>query len=642
MKKLFSPPILLALAWLIAGCSVFNPRPPANPTQLPPPPPVIQTDVAQTLTAVAPTRQGGTAIPPPTQISGVTPTPNETQAPAFPTPNVPPPTPGGEINPPTVQLLAPAQGVQLTANQSINVVTLVSDDQGIRLVEFYADNVLQNTLTPAQPTTYQAVFPWSSVQVGQHTLFVIAYDVFNNASAPATVSVTVNANTTAPQVSILSPSSPQSIALGAQIQVQVVASDEAGVTRLQMLVDDRPYSQVVSQTPGGQTPFAATFIYAANTPGTHTILLRAFDVAGNIGSSNPLTLNVNDNTPPSVSTNYSQYDVRVNEQVIVYTNANDASGIQRVELWADGNLYNVYNSPNPRAQTSISLQQIWASNVAGDHTLFVRVFDVNNQSAAAPAATIRVRTPQQPTWTPPPFIPTRTPYPTRTPPPVIPPPNCAMDSPGTNFRVELPDFVRIRWTCSAQGGVGQMEVYYQYSGVMATLIDQVPGDGRDRQSGDFDWTPPAPGMVDVFVVAFDRMAQRGESPHIPGLVQAPRPPTIPPPPTREPEQGINGRWRGEIDNGAFIIDLEPRIGCSQTQCAYGGTFQDTRENVSGEINGQFDGTSLRLGVENAQPGDVTWNFEGQVTAGGREIIGQWSEARAGVPSLQRGSVAFRR
>lgn len=637
-------PLLFVIAASIAffaGCGSNNP----TPTELPPPPAPVQTDVSQTLTAVAPTAQGGggTPIPPPTQIAVATATlVLPTEAPGQ-------PTPSGEGNPPTVQLLAPAQGVQLTVGQAINVVALVADDAGIRLVEFYADNVLQNSQTPNNPTTFQAVFPWRSDQPGQHTLFVIAYDIYNNASSPAPVSVTVGANTTAPQVSILSPASPQNVGLGAQLNIQTAATDEAGIAQLQMLVDNQPYTQVHAPSPG-QTPFTATFVYAANTPGTHTILIRAIDAGGNIGNSNALTVNVTDTNPPSVTTNYSALNVRANDQVTVYTNATDASGIQRVELWADGNLYNVYNSPNARAQTSISIQQIWASDAPGNHSLFVRVFDVNNQSTTTPAMNIFVRTPQQPTPTFTPFVPTRIPFPTRTPPPVVPPPNCQIESPNTNFRVEEPNPVRIRWTCDAQGGVGQMQVFYQYSGVMATLADQIPGDGQQRQGGEFELSPPSPGVLEVFVVAFDRSGQQGESPHIPGVVEHQRPPTFPPPPTfeppptREPQSSINGRWRGEVDNGAFVIELEPRIGCSETQCAYGGTFEDNRngEVVRGQLNGQYDGRSLSLNVEGGEPGSVTWNFEGEVTADGNEIAGQWSEARAGIPSLQRGTVSFRR
>lgn len=635
--------LVLVAAIFFAGCSLFNNPTPAPPNELPTPLPALETEVAGTLTAVAPTAQGGTPIPPPTQIAAAT----ATMAPIQPTlaPPLPTPTPGGgEINPPSVQLLAPTQGAQLASGQAINVVALVSDDAGIRLVEFYADNVLYNTQAPPNnPTTYQAVFPWSGLRAGQHTLFLVAYDVYNNPSQPATVTVNVTSNTTAPQVQILSPASPQNVSLGAQVNIQVAATDEAGVTQLQMFVDNQLYNQVHSQNPNGQTPFAATFVYAANSPGAHTIVMRAVDSAGNVGNSNPLTINVNDNNPPAVTVNFSRLNVRVNEQVTVYTNAADASGIQRVELWADGGLYNVYNSPNPPAQTSLAIQQIWASNVPGNHTLFVRVFDTQNQSTTSPATTVFVRTPEQPTWTPTPFFPTRTPYPTRTPPPYIPPPNCQIESPNTNFRVELPNFVRIRWTCDAQGGVAQMQVFYQYSGVMATLATEIPGDGQPRQGGEYDWTPPSPGVVSVFVVAFDRLNQRGQSPNIPGVVEHERPPTFPPPPTREPEEPtIAGRWSGAIDNGAFIINLEPRIGCSQTQCAYGGSFEDTRDNVRGELDGQFDGTNLSLNAQGAQPGDVTWNFEGQVTAGGAEIVGQWSQARANVPSLQRGMVTFRR
>ena len=139
-------------------------------------------------------------------------------------------------------------------------------------------------------------------------------------------------------------------------------------------------------------------------------------------------------------------------------------GFQRVELWADGNLYNVFNSPNPPSQTSLSIQQVWASNIPGNHSLFVRVYDVNNQSTTTPATNIFVRTPQQPTSTPPPFIPTSTPYPTRTPPPVVPPPNCQIETPGTNFREELPNPIHIRWNCTAQGGMHRCRSFINTAG----------------------------------------------------------------------------------------------------------------------------------------------------------------------------------
>src|SRR5207237_8299789 len=104
--------------------------------------------------------------------------------------------------------------------------------------------------------------------------------------------------------------------------------------QIQMIEENQLYSQTNTPTPDGQTPFSATFIYAANVAGAHTILMRAIDVGGNVGNSGPLSVNVGDNTPPSVTTNYNRLSVRANEQIVVYTNATDVSGIQRVELWA--------------------------------------------------------------------------------------------------------------------------------------------------------------------------------------------------------------------------------------------------------------------------------------------------------------------
>lgn len=654
----------LVLAALTTGCGLFDRPTPSPPTQIPAPPPAVLTQVAATLTAAAPTAPiVSTAIPPatqvlPTEVAIITATPLTAQ----PTPSAAP----TEVNPPTVQLLSPPPNSEVTAGQAVSVVALAVDDSGISRVELFADNAMYSVQSPpagTSPTTFQAIFTWSSNAVGQHSLFVLAYDPYGNASAPAVAAVTIVQNNTPPQVAILAPPSPQNVNLGSQLQVRVVANGNLNIVQMQMLVDNQPYTQANAPTPAGINPFSATFIYAANVPGTHTITYRAVDTAGNIGVSGALTVNASDNTPPSVNASYSRFNIRQNEQVVVTTVAADSAGLQRVELWADNALYTLYNVPNPRAQTSIRLQQYWTSGAPGNHNLFVRVFDVNGQSSTTPATNIVVRQPDQPTWTPTPYIPPPTRYPTMTPTePLPPPPGANLLAPGLGCNAEIPNPLRVAAEFHSDAGLRTIEVWAQYERLMAQPIKVEDANGQRDHRIEFDWVPQAPGVVGIFATANDIFGQRGESLHIGCTVYEPRPPTIPPPPTfeppptipppptfepptREPERpSIAGRWRGEVDNGFFIIELESRIGCSEFSCAWGGTFEDHRggELVRGGLNGQLNGDSLSLNVEGAQPGDVTWSFNGSVTAGGQEIVGEWTESRAGLGSLQRGSVAFRR
>lgn len=649
-KRFVSGSALVALLILASGCSIFQRPTPVPPpaTSIPQPPPSALTEVAQTLTAIAVIVTPGaqTPIPAPTQAT-VAPPPTQTTAPGQPTPT-PAPT---EDLPPTVQLVAPTANQQISAGQTLSVIALAADNAGIASVEFYADNVLYSTQTPPQgtnPTTFQATFPWSSNAVGNHSLYVIAYDTSGNVSSPAAVPVNIVADNSPPSVQILAPTTPQTLNPGAQLLIQVVATDESAVTQLQMLVDNQPYSQSNAPTPAGLNPFSATFTYAANTAGAHTILIRATDLAGNIGASQPLSVNVVDNQGPAVSTSYSSYSVVIGQPVYINTVATDSAGIQRIELWADGGLWNTYTSPNPPAQTSLSIQQNWSSGAPGNHTLFTKAYDTNGQVTTTPQTNILVVTPQQPTWTPQPPPPTRTPRPTWTPTnPPPPPTNIEMRSPGTNFQDHLPDPIHIVVDFHNDAGLRTLEVYVQYSGTMATPIHVEDANGARDRHVEFEYTPPSAGVIAIFATAVDVYGQRAEGPHIPGVVHE----YVPPPiiPTRTPERpqrpNIDGGWRGEINNGFFALALQPRIGCSETSCSYGGTFEDKRgeESVRGDIaSGQYDGSHLSLRVEGAQPGDVTWTFEGEVTANGGEIVGEWTESRAGIPSLQRGSVSFRR
>lgn len=108
---------------------------------------------------------------------------------------------------------------------------------------------------------------------------------------------------------------------------------------------------------------------------------------------------------------------------------------------------------------------------------------------------------------------------------------------------------------------------------------------------------------------------------------------------------ISGTWRGYINGGVFIINLVPTIGCTQTYCTYSGTWNEQRngQNIFGNISrGTFDGVNLSLSVVNAQPGNVNWTFNGQATNNNQNLVGNWTESRSGIPSLEQGTVAFQR
>ena len=136
------------------------------------------------------------------------------------------------------------------------------------------------------------------------------------------------------------------------------------------------------------------------------------------------------------------------EEVTVLSSANDATGIARVELYVDGQLYRTDSSPSPEGEESLAMAQTWVAEDPGSHTLSVTAYNVEGEASEPWAVTIRVVeaggavTPPTPTSSsaPPPEA-TSTPAPppeatATTPPPTetVPPP-----PPTDTAEPELPD-----------------------------------------------------------------------------------------------------------------------------------------------------------------------------------------------------------
>ena len=101
---------------------------------------------------------------------------------------------------------------------------------------------------------------------------------------------------TAPSASLTAPS--DGAAVSGLVTVSADAADAMGVARVELLVDSRLLATDTT------APYATTWDTAAAANGTHTLLARAYDTAGNVGQSSAVTVTVSggtaDTTPPTV------------------------------------------------------------------------------------------------------------------------------------------------------------------------------------------------------------------------------------------------------------------------------------------------------------------------------------------------------
>lgn len=171
---------------------------------------------------------------------------------------------------------------------------------GVSKVEFYVDGVLKGTDT-VSPYSYS--WNTSGVANGSHTIQAKAYDGTNIGSS-AMINVTVNNVVTppptttpdvvAPTVSITSPA--PSSTVSSTVQVNANASDNVGITKVEFYLNNGLVSM------DSLAPYSFAWNTKTVSSGIHSLLAKAYDAAGNIGTSTLVSVTVTSTSynPPMV------------------------------------------------------------------------------------------------------------------------------------------------------------------------------------------------------------------------------------------------------------------------------------------------------------------------------------------------------
>lgn len=179
---------------------------------------------------------------------------------------------------PTTTITVPTAGTPLSGTAGLTATA--SDDVKVTKVEFYVNGVLKGS-DNASP--YSISLDTTTLTNGNYTITSKAYDAAGNVGTSAGVAVTVNnvttppPDTTAPVVGITSPTS--SPPVSGAVVVNVLATDDVGVTRMEYYIDG-----VLKKTDGA-APFAYTMASGNYADGAHTLMVKAYDAAGNVGTS---------------------------------------------------------------------------------------------------------------------------------------------------------------------------------------------------------------------------------------------------------------------------------------------------------------------------------------------------------------------
>ncbi|WP_224365338.1 Ig-like domain-containing protein [Hyalangium versicolor] len=283
-----------------------------------------------------------------------------------------------DTTPPTVSISAPASGA--TVKETVQVNAAVSDDGTVTQVDFYDGQTLIGTDTSAPYSVSWATR--SSSGNGTHTLTAQARDSFGNVGASAPVTVTVNNDFTAPTVALTSPA--QGATLIGRVSVSASASDDRGVSKVEFYDGTRLFASC------GYAPCSFTWDTSAEATGAHTLSVKAYDAAGNVGTSAPVTVTVaRDTTPPTVALTAPAAGATLTGTVTVTATATDDMGIRKVEFLVDGVVADTETLAFPSPP---SFRFYWDTkkSLNGGHTLEARATDVNGNVSTTPTVSVTV------------------------------------------------------------------------------------------------------------------------------------------------------------------------------------------------------------------------------------------------------------
>jgi hypothetical protein len=158
----------------------------------------------------------------------------------------------------------------------VTVSVAASDNTGVAWLNLRIDGA---SLGAVSQSSYNFTWNTAATADGLHTLTAQAADLAGNTS---TQSITVTVRNAVvvdapPQITITSPYNGASVY--SKVTVKVAASDDRGVTRVDLYVDGKRISSSTI------APFTIYWDTRLHTKGEHLLQCKAFDAAGNTAQS---------------------------------------------------------------------------------------------------------------------------------------------------------------------------------------------------------------------------------------------------------------------------------------------------------------------------------------------------------------------
>ena len=188
-------------------------------------------------------------------------------------------------------------------------------------------------------------------------------------------------DTTPPSAQIISPVSGATVS-GVN-SVNVSASDNLGVVKVEWYLDGALAASSTNPSP------AFSWDTTASTNGPHALKAKAYDAAGNTGTSSSVSVTIQnpapDTTRPSVTVTAPLDGTTVSGMITVNVNASDNVGVTKVEWYLDGLLA----GSTATVPASFSWKTTGATN--GTHKVQAKAYDAAGNVGVSSLVTVTVQ-----------------------------------------------------------------------------------------------------------------------------------------------------------------------------------------------------------------------------------------------------------
>ncbi len=185
---------------------------------------------------------------------------------------------------PPTDTIAPTVAASVSGSSGmITLSATASDNVGVARVDFMIDGVLAGS---DSSSPYSVTVDSTKLSNGTRYLMAFAYDAAGNSANSTAVSFTVN-NTSTPSADTTPPSTTASVSgSSGTITFSATASDNVGVAKVEFLVDGVLVGNDTSN------PYSLILNSATLSNGTHSLVTKAYDAAGNVGTSTAVSFSV--------------------------------------------------------------------------------------------------------------------------------------------------------------------------------------------------------------------------------------------------------------------------------------------------------------------------------------------------------------